>query len=294
MNYNILNYIVTIAEEKNFTKAANRLFISQPSLSQIVKKEENRIGVSLFDRSITPIELTEAGKEYLLWAKQILNGFDNMNKSLNDYKENERQILSIGILPEFCAFILANPLKEFRDDNKKILVNIKELSSSDLIKSLEKDEFDFIVGLTHKDKYKYISEPLCDENIVLASSLNTKLPNKKGVVDLKDLSEEPFIIMDEGQFLYNVTYDLCKNAGFIPKPVVECYNLDTALEMVKAGVGISIVPDLIASIHGDIKYYRINDITPQSQISIVYSRTRYLSKKNKELINLIKKHFNVL
>lgn len=291
MNYNILRYVITVAEERNFTRAAKRLYITQPSLSQTIKNEEERLGVILFDRSSSPLTLTDAGKEYVLWSKQVLSLYENMERRLQDFSDKEVSSLKIGILPEFSSFILSGPLKLFRERNPNSFVQIVEQSNNDLEKSLEDSKLDFIIGLTHKDKYKYCSEPLYDEKIVLAVTPDFSPQDKDAVeVDLIEFKDAPFVMMEEGQFLYNVTHDLCKKSGFIPRAVVECYNLETALCMVEAGVGVSIVPDLMCKVIGDLKYYNIKGPTPESQISLVYRRDRYITKKTRELIELIKEH----
>lgn len=291
MNYNILRYITTVAEEGNFTRAAEKLFISQPSLSQIIRNEEKRLRIKIFDRSRSPISLTNAGHEYLLWARQILSLYDNMIKSLEDFSTNESFVLKIGILPECSAFILPGPLKTFRERNPKGFVQIRELSSNELKASLENDEFDFIVGLTHPDTFKYRSIPLYDERIVLAITSDYSPKNLNvDELDLADFSHAPFVMMEEDQFLYNVSHDLCKKAGFVPNTVVECYNLETAMHMVKAGVGVSLIPDLMSSIVGGLNYYRLKGETPSSQISIVYHKDKHLTKKAIELIDLIREN----
>ncbi|WIV13274.1 LysR family transcriptional regulator [Proteiniborus sp. MB09-C3] len=289
MNYNILRYIITVAEEGNFTRAAKKLYISQPSLSQIIKNEEKKLGILLFDRSNNPITLTDAGHEYVRWARQIVSIHENMERHLQDFSTNEASVLRIGILPECSAFILPAPLKAFRETNPKRYVQIHELSSNDLQDSLENSDLDFIVGLTHPNTFTYCSEPLYDEKIVLAVTPDFSPDNETvGEVDLADFADAPFVMMEEGQFLYNVTHDLCKRSGFVPRTVVECYNLETALHMVKAGVGIAIIPDLMSRLVGGLNYYNIKGLTPQSQISVVYRRDRHLTREAKELIELIK------
>ncbi|WP_352419196.1 LysR family transcriptional regulator [Proteiniborus sp.] len=289
MNYNILRYIIAVAEERNFTKAAKKLYIAQPSLSQIIRSEEEKLGILLFDRSCSPIALTDAGHEYVRWARQVVSIQENMERRLQDYSVNEVSVLRIGILPECSAFILPDPLKAFRETNPKRYVQIRELSSNDLQNSLENSEMDFIVGLTHPDTFKYCSEPLYDEQIVLAVTPDFS-PADKTVkeVDLADFADAPFVMMEEGQFLYNMTHELCKRCGFVPKAVVECYNLETAMHMVKAGVGIALIPDLMSCLVEGLHYYNIKGLTPESQISVVYPRNRYLTREARELIELIK------
>lgn len=291
MNYNILRYIIAISEEGNFTRAANKLYISQPSLSQIIKNEEKRLGLEIFDRRQSPIILTNAGQEYVLWARQAVSLLENMERRLNDFSTEESFTLKIGILPECSSFILPDALKTFRENNPKGFVQILELSSNELKLSLENSEMDFIVGLTHPDSFNYSSIPLYDERIVLAITSDYAPPELNvHDIDLVDFSEAPFVMMEEDQFLYNITHELCKRAGFVPKAVVECYNLETAMHMVKAGVGVSLVPDLMTNIVGGLNYYNIKGITPESQISIVYKKDQHLTKEGKELIALIKKN----
>lgn len=289
MNHNILRYIITVAEEKNFTKAAKKLYIAQPSLSQIIKNKEKNLGILLFNRNHSPITLTDAGREYVLWANQVLSLCENMERRLQDFSIDGVTTLRIGILPECSAFILPNPLRSFRANNPRAFVQIRELSSNDLKNSLENSEFDFIVGLTHSDTFNYCNEPLYDEKIVLAIASDF-FPIDKDIeeVNLADFADAPFVMMEKEQFLYNITHDLCKKNGFVPKAVVECYNLETAMHMVKAGVGVSLMPDLMCRMLGGLNYYNIKGLTPESQISVVYQRERYLSREVRELIELIK------
>lgn len=136
MKYNILHYIITVSEEENFTKAAKKLYITQPSLSQIIKNEEDRLGVLLFERN-RPITLTPAGHEYVLWARQVLALNKKMEIRLNEFSTNKISVIKIGILPECSAFILPIPLKEFRENNPDAIIQINELSNSDLQKVLK-------------------------------------------------------------------------------------------------------------------------------------------------------------
>lgn len=289
MNNNILKYVVAVSEEKNFTRAAKKLYITQPSLSQAIKGEENRLGITLFNRNASPLTVTDAGKEYVLWARQVLELYENMEGRLQDFSSSSVATLKIGILPEFSSFILSQPLKAFRKLYPNSFVKIFEQSNSDLEKNLENSTLDFIIGLTHKDTYKYINEPLYDEKIVLALSPDL-FPYDLNAeeVDLIEFKDSPFIMMEEGQFLHNVTHYLCKKSGFVPKAVIECYNLETAMCMVKDGIGISIFPDLMCKAVGNLKYLNIKGQTPESQISLVYRGDRYLIKEARVLIELIK------
>ena len=293
INYNILRYVLEISKERNFTRAAKNLYITQPSLSQIVKSEEKKLGFLLFDRSKSPIELTEGGQEYVLWAKNILSVTSKMEKRLECYSKIKSPVVRIGILPEFCVFILATPLKKFLDVNSDVFVQINEMSTNDLNNSLNNGDLDFIIGLTHNDAFKYCNEPLYNENIVVATSSKHPLIDKDTKeVNLADFYDMPFVTMHKEQFLFNLTHELCNRNGFVPKSVMECYNLETAINMVQCGIGISLLPDLMCKIMGGLDYYQLKDETPKSQISIVYPNDTCLNDSSQQLINLIKESVN--
>lgn len=293
MNSNILNYIITVVDEKSFTNAAKKLYISQPSLSQIIKREEKKLGIVIFDRNQNPISVTDAGQEYVLWARQILSLYKKMGNRLRDFSTNEASFLQIGILPEFSAFILSEPLRHFREKNPKTFIKIHELNSNDLLEKLEDSKIDFIIGLTHPDTNNFYSEPLYDEDIVLAGT-EKFIPFHKDreSIDLANYSDAPFVIMSQGQFLYNVTHTLCKKSGFVPNSVVQCDNLETAIHIIKAEIGIALLPDLICDVVGGLNYYHLEGQKQRSQISIVYERDNYLVREAKELIELIKENIN--
>lgn len=295
MNYNILDYVIAVAEEKSFTKAAKKLYITQPSLSQIIKSEEEKLGLKLFDRSQNPISLTDAGKEYILWARQVISIHSKMLNRLDDFSNSKSTVLKIGALAECSSFILSKPLKDFTKKNPKSYVEIVEKSSHKLQNGLDNSEFDFIISLTPGDTFKYNIEPLYNENIVLAVTPEFA-PAEKDIetVDLSKYSDAPFVVMTKNGFLYDLTHELCKRSGFVPKSVVECSDLQTAMHMVKSGVGVSIIPDLMSHIIGGLDYYNIDGDLPQSQVSVIYNKDSYLTQAARDLIHLIKENLTPL
>lgn len=291
MNYNILKYVVAVAEQGSFTRAAQALFVSQPSLSQSIRAEEGKLGVELFDRSGSPPTLTPAGREYVRRARQLLYMQQELERRMEDFSQRKISLLRIGILPEFSHSILPVPLARFTGESSSRLVQINELSSNDLQDSIDSLELDFIVGLAHPDTLKYHSLPLYDEHIVLTMPESMALPQPdRSEVDLADFARYPFVMMAEGQFLYRISHELCRESGFTPQTVVECYNLPTAMYIVRAGVGISLFPDLMLNQVDGLCYYRLRGREPRSQIAIVYPSNRYLTREAGRLIELIQEH----
>lgn len=289
MNPNILNYIITVSEEKNFTRAAEKLYISQPSLSQIIKKEEEKLGIQIFDRNNYPIKLTPAGHEYVLWARQVLSLQDKMYKRLSDFATNEKVFLKIGILPECSSFILPEPLQIFYERNPKSSIEIIELDSIRLLSILESSEVDFIIGITPKNTHTYTIEPLYEEKIVLA--LTPEFHNKyydMEEIDLKEFYDTPFITTRKPGSLHNLTHSLCKRNGFVPNTVIQCSNFETIMKMVGAGIGVSLIPDFMSYMIKGLTYRHVKDFDFTTEISIMYNPDSHLTKEALTLIQLIK------
>ena len=114
MNLNQLKYIVAIADELNISKAAQKLYVSQPSLSQCVQNIERELGTKIFDRSTTPLKITYAGDVYINWARKILNSTEEINRQIADISGLKNIKLSIGISPYRSTCILPPVIKQFK------------------------------------------------------------------------------------------------------------------------------------------------------------------------------------
>ena len=160
-----MHYVYEVYKEMSFSKAARNLFISQPSLSAAVKKEEAQIGFPIFDRSSNPIQLTDLGKEYIRSIEIIMdveNGFQNY---INDMRELKSGSLSIGGTNLFTSYVLPPLISRFNEQYPQVHLNLMEATTSELTERLFSGSLDFLIDNRSMDPAVYSKRffPLCSE-----------------------------------------------------------------------------------------------------------------------------------
>ena len=162
-----MRYVYEVYKEMSFSKAARNLFISQPSLSAAVKKEEAQIGFPIFDRSSNPIQLTDLGKEYIRSIEIIMdveNGFQNY---INDMRELKSGSLSIGGTNLFTSYVLPPLISRFNEQYPQVHLNLMEATTSELTERLFSGSLDFLIDNRSMDPAVYSKRFFCEEHLLL-------------------------------------------------------------------------------------------------------------------------------
>lgn len=262
MDLKEFDYVKAIIEEKNFSKAAKRLLISQPSLSQYINRLEQQLGVTLFDRTTTPVSLTYEGELYV-------DAMNSVNKTLNELKNKfddvsglHRGRLNIGLTPSKATSPLPTILPKFRAQYPDIDLTLTEAVSAELEDMLSKGTIDICMMNTPIKDNHIEYEPLMTENIYLAAPPSEATIYSKNFpsVDLADYDNKPFILLHEDQRLRQVVDGLFRAKGIKPKIVLETRSIVTALMLCDAGLGYCFVPESTArftTLSKELQYYSI-------------------------------------
>lgn len=296
MNWNQLQYVITVAKEKNITRAAEKLYISQPSLSLSIHSLEKELGTTLFERKNGALVLTYAGTVFYDWAVSTLNSKKQLSVKLNDISNQVRHLIRIGISPHRSPIILPPILEKFYKIYPKSEIFIMEESTYHLKKMLEKEQIDFIIDIAHTDTINYESHLLVEERLVLAtpSSYVKRFPEKwtkNHPIPLETLTDFPFIFLSTEHFVGNLTQKMCHSVSFHPNIRITCNALETAIVCVKQQLGISIVPEIYKKqSYGNEKicYFEIDNIHGVRQICLVHHKKLYLHNQLETLIQLFK------
>lgn len=281
MNWNQLQYVVTIAQEKSITKAAKKLFISQPSLSLSIQALEKETGVALFDRTRNDVTLTYAGTLFYEWALSTLHSNRQLNLKLNDISNQTRRLIKIGISPHRSLIMLPPVMESFYRQFPTCEIHIVEEPTFMLKKLLENNELDFMIDVANPDTINYQSDLLVKEEILLAvpQSFAAQEPFTIGsTVSLSDLSAFPFIMFSADQILGNMSRKMCESAAFHPNTRLTCSNVETALALVNRQLGITFVPEIFSKqqrFHPQVRYYSIQQFHDTRQICLVYRKNLY-------------------
>ncbi len=292
MEFRQLQYALQIAAEKNFSRAAEKLHIAQPSLSQQLAKLEREIGALLFHRNTGSVELTHAGSVFIEKARAIVDMVEQLRQEMDDLAAMRKGKLVIGSLPITGAHLLPLVLPPFRAAYPQIEVTLVEDTTAHLELSAASGHTDICLLTLPIEEPSLEYEPLIEEEICLAvppgHPLASSAPSDLYVRDLKD---EPFIVLKKGQGFRQIAIDLCRESGFEPNIVFESSNIETVQSLVAAGMGIAFVPEMIAR-SGWNRFapaiLSFAEPRPTRTIVLAYKKGRYLSKAADAFIDTMK------
>jgi len=302
MNTRQLQYVLAVAEERSFTKAANKLLIAQPSLSQYISKLEQDLGHELFDRSETPLVPTAAGQIYVEAARRILDLEIQTEKRLRNMNDEQYGRLVIGTVAHRGQCILPAASKQFFDKYPNYEVIIHELMNKPIVKLMDNDELDICITTLPIDvcKYGYVNVRK-EEGLLLAipekfpiNNTLSKVHDDSGSpypsIDLSELRGEPFVLTEETSLTYKLAYDLCWHAGFRPKVVLRCATSELCRRIATKGVGITILPAIVLEYTDNSKgliLYRLNYEYEKQTTVAIYRKNSRLSNAAKYFLDIM-------
>jgi len=305
-----MKYVYTVYKEKSFSKAAKKLFISQPALSAVVKKVESKIQLPIFDRSTNPIQLTPAGKYYIKSIEKIMEIEMDMKAYFSVIADERKGSINIGSAAFFCAHILPKLIQEFKDKYPNYSVNSLEINADELINCLKTGVIDLSLGVEMLDPNTFVNKIWKKEHIILAvpasleinkslksyrltfddirskEYLNSKYP----AVNMKFFKNESFLLLRKGNDLYNRALSICKKAGFKPKINMYLDQMLTSYYVAYNGKGAVFVRDDItryAEPTEKLFFYKIDDENAERNIMIQYKKSSPLSKIAKDFIDIL-------
>ena len=272
-----LNYILSVAEYQNFTKAAEHSFVTQPTLSMQIQKLEDELGVKIFDRSKKPIELTEVGKKIVSQAKNIVNESNRISDIIDQEKGFIGGEYKIGIIPTIMPTLLPLFLKTFITKYPKVELKIKELTTEDIIKQLNEGHIDAALAATPLEDDNLIETPLYYEPFMAYIPNNHRLAEHKDI-DVADLDIEDILLLEDGHCFRDGIINLCNTPkhNSIKKFKLESGSFETLIKLSDEGLGMTLLPYLHSKqIKCDDKPLRhFKDPKPAREVSLLYTKSR--------------------
>ena len=291
MNWNTMNYVIEIARQRSFSKAAEKLYIAQPSLSQSIKALEQELGTPIFERS--PVKLTYAGELFVNWAEKTLAARDDTFRQISDIEDGTKTRLIIGVSFSRGAYLFPKVMKKFSQIRPNCSVTLIEEPTNLLT---QHDDLDLLIDVLHNEPPYQRGIVLAEERIMLAVPKRFKITTigEKGgypLIQLKDFKDMPFIALSEDQMLRKMMLTLCSNSEFVPKIAMECRSLQTAYSIAVEGVGAVLVPEFFVkhtTVSNELEYCMIDDSAAVREMAINYRSDRYLTRDAEIMSELIK------
>ncbi|MFD3548083.1 LysR family transcriptional regulator [Streptomyces sp. NPDC058655] len=248
MQFQQLLYFVAVAETRHFTRAAERVHVAQPSLSQQIKALERELGAELFSRARGNIALTDAGEALLPLARRILADADTARLEVQELAQLRRGRVRLGATPSVCTGLLPDVLLAFHTAHPGIELLIEESGSLDLVRELARGALDLaLIALPLPPSAPALTTvELLTEDLVVVSSTDLPAPGGGGELTIAGLRDEPMVMFRHGYELRELTVTACRAEGFEPVFTVEGGEMDAVLGFVRAGLGVAVVPAMVA------------------------------------------------
>lgn len=283
MDFRLLEYFLAVCEELHFTKAAVQLGISQPTLSQQIRLLEERVGMPLFQRIGKRNYLTEAGQTLKEHALNIFHELEQAQSEINELKGMQRGRLTIG-----CSgnHLLTRTLISFHQKQPGISISVVELATEETRAGLLANKLDLGVVFLPLEDEQLVSKELYTEELCLAVAKQHPLAAAEAV-KLDQLTEVPLILFPEKFLVRQMVDSYSAQAGVQLQPAFELSTMDSMLQMVRLGVGATILPRsyLLQGSDPSIRTVPIVDPVPQKKVGIVYRKQTFLSTAMLAFIN---------
>lgn len=304
-----MNYVMEVYKEQSFSKAAQNLYISQPALSAAIKKIEKKVGAPLFDRSVSPIQLTECGKEYIRTTEKILDLEEEFTYYVGNLHELKSGHLSLGGTCFFASFIFPPFIEQFRQKFPHVNLDFYEGSTLELEQKLFNGELDIVIDNYDLNPQIYQRQKCFQEQLLLAvpASFDSNRRAKtyqltaddviKDVhrnprfpeVPLRKFKDDPFVVLRSHNDTRERIDAICQRENIQPNYVLKLDQVMTTYRLTQYGMGISIVNDtLIKYLHPDssVIYYKLAAPESQRDVYLYYKKNAYLTRAMQEFIRI--------
>jgi DNA-binding transcriptional LysR family regulator len=290
-----MDYVYAVYQEGSFSKAAKKLYVSQPALSAVVKKLENRIRDDVFYRGTNPVRLTQAGEYYIDSIEKIMAVQQEMNEYFQNLSRSKTERIAIGSPSYFCVYVLSELVRKFQEKQPGVSVDFSEDTTFGLSKKLKDEEVDFVFDVESLNERLFDGIVWGYEHIVAAVpvsfAVNGRIENfrmtadeirngrhlkedERGV-DMSVFSGEPFLLLKKGTDIHRRVMAICRKSGFTPMVSMYLDQLLTCYHIAREGKGVACVRDSITRYveqTDKLYFYKIEDELAVRAIKLYYKK----------------------
>ena len=303
-------YVYAVYQERSFSKAAQKLFISQPALSAMVKKAEQEIRTPIFDRSTNPISLTTAGRYYISQVEKILKIQREMESYFQVLSARGDSQLRLGGSSFFLSYIFPPMVTRFEEHYGKVSVSWLELRNTELISRLQDRSIDFFLEVDELASPQLERLVCGEERVILAVPASWEINERLGgdrltaeeiharkhlsgqvpAVDLGMFADKPYVLLREGNDSFQRAVAICRSAGFTPKPAMMVDQVLTSYYLAAEGNGIAFIRDSIlfyADMTEKLYFYLIDDPLAVRPVYLYYKKDMDLSPVARDFLRFV-------
>ncbi|TCP29719.1 DNA-binding transcriptional LysR family regulator [Scopulibacillus darangshiensis] len=291
MDIKHLQYLIEVTRFNSFSKAADHLFVTQPTISKAIKGLESELGVTLFDRSRKQILLTDAGKIILEQAQVINKAFEDLQIQIDDLSQLKKGHIRVGLPPMIGTHFFPAIIGQFRERYPAISIELVEDGSKKVVDDVENGSLDIGAVVLPTNETLFHSFSFVKEEIKLIVHPEHRLAGRKKV-KLSELTDEHFMLFNDDFALHDRIMASCMVAGFQPKVISKSSQWDFIGKMVASKLCVTLLPESkCLELKDDIRVISATEPNVNWELAIIWRRNRYLSYAAKELLKFTKEQF---
>ena len=295
MDIGQLEAFLQVAAHRSFSRAAEALQLTQPSVTARIQSLERDLGEPLFERNGRGVSLTEVGTAFLPHAQRVLKALHDGRDAVQSLRQLELGTLRLGAAPTISTYVLPELILSFRSRYPGLEVSVHTEHSEQIVQMVLADEVQLGLErtITHGE---VVSVPLYQDEVVLIAASGDPF-GRKGAVQIEDVGERPLIMFNRGSSYYTLVDNALRQAGLLVTPAMELDNMEATKKMVEKGLGIAILPKVAVErevARGELCEVRVEGMTmPQREISLIYRRSRPLSRAAQAFVQLLEERYGV-
>lgn len=271
-----LKYVLAVAQYQNFTKAAEHVFVTQPTLSMQIQKLEDELDIQIFDRSKKPIELTDAGKKIVNQARNIVNESDRIQDIVDQEKGFIGGEFKIGVIPTVMPTLLPMFLKSFVNRYPKVKLLIEELTTERIVEALEEGSIDAAIAATPLNNENIKERVLYYEPFVAYGPRFATAEKRKLGVD--DIHVDELLLLEDGHCFKDSVLNLCRSSRNLQEEqfMLQSGSFETLIKLADEGLGMTLLPylntlDIQERKQDNLRAFK--DPSPAREVSLIFHRS---------------------
>lgn len=270
-----VRYLLAVAEHGNFTRAAEALHVSQPTLSQQVKQLESGLGVQLLDRSGRTVRTTDAGEVFVGYARRALRELEAGQRAIHDVRDLSRGALRLAITPTFAAYLVGPLVERFSARYPGITVSVRELTQDRIEAELGSDAVDLGVAFADVRADEIESETLFEETLSLVVGEDHPYASRRTAPSADEIEAQPLVLLSS-DFATRLHIDRhFHDSGITPRTAIEVSSISAIVEMVRRGRLVTVLPDAVALAQHGLVAVPLSPRPPRRTVALLRRRSAY-------------------
>lgn len=291
-----LEAFLQVAHHRSFSRAAEALFLTQPSVTARIQSLEREIGERLFERTGRSVTLTDAGIAFLPHAQRALTAVQEGQDAINAVRHGDVGSVRLGASTSIATYVLPGILKKFHQERPRVHVHLSSGNSEEMIAALIAGEIHVaICRLTQHPEVESLH--LFNDDLALVVGVNHPFASK-GRVSVQEAGREPFLFFERSSSYHSLIYSMFLRAGVVPESIMELDSMETTKHLVEAGLGISILPVISVErevADGTLKRLEIRDLEQpaQREVGVHVLRNHILAPPVRDFLRLLTAHYDL-